>query len=55
MKGEHIEQLQIAVYREISVPDQSRLVLGEPIHSRWPDIELANHNVFRLNAKNEVV
>ncbi|QHE87463.1 hypothetical protein [Hydrogenophaga sp. BPS33] len=26
-----------------------------PIEPRWSDIELANHNVFRLNAKNEVV
>lgn len=26
-----------------------------PTGKDWPDIELANHNVFRLNAKNEVV
>ncbi|MBL0943058.1 MAG: hypothetical protein IBJ04_01850 [Hydrogenophaga sp.] len=26
-----------------------------PMGKDWPDIELANHNVFRMNVKNEVV
>ena len=55
MKGEHIAPLNVAVYREIWMPDQSRLVLSEPIQPRWDDIELANHNVFRLNKRNELV
>src|SRR5690606_34743042 len=55
MKGEHIAPLNGAVYREIWMPDQSRLVISEPIQPRWDDIELANHNVFRLNKRNEVV
>lgn len=55
MKGENLPRLGVDVYQEVPLGDGGRVVLTEPATPRWDDIELANHNVFRLNAQNEVV
>lgn len=55
MRGEVIAGPNVQISKEVLLPNCQRLVSVNPIQPRWEDIELANHNVFRLNAKNEVV
>lgn len=55
MRGEIIPQLSVQISKEVVLEGGHRLVSVNPITPRWDDIELANHNVFRLNAQNEVV
>lgn len=55
MKGEKLKFLQIQVYREICCSNDSRLVLADPIDDIWSSLNLANHNIFRLDANQRVV
>ena len=55
MRGEILKALQVQVSREIDFGLGQRIVSVNPLEPRWDDIELANHNVFRLNKRNEVV
>jgi hypothetical protein len=56
MNGEIIKSVQIKVYSDIWLREGGRVVLANPAYG-WIDKDLggANHNVFRLNARNEVV
>lgn len=55
MKGEVLNALQTQIYREVLLEGGNRVVLVEPAGEHWPSLSLANHNVFRLDAQNEVV
>lgn len=55
MKGELLRNLQAQVYREVFLQCNDRIVLVEPADDHWPSLELANHNIFRLDANNRVV
>jgi hypothetical protein len=55
MKGDVIEKLSIQIYQEIYMPDQTRIIQADPIEDRWKSIDLANHNIFRLDADNQVI
>ena len=55
MRGEIIAGLNVQISKEVLLQNCERLVSVNPIQFRWEDIKLANHSVFRLNAKNEVV
>lgn len=55
MRGEVLKNLGVQISYEIEISLGHRLVSVNPLQSPWDNIDLANHNVFRLNAKNEVV
>lgn len=55
MKGDLVGDFGLVVYQEIHLGSSHRVVLTEPEIKHWPSLELANHNVFRLNADNQVV
>lgn len=55
MKGDLIRGQHAVVYQELPLPNGDRIVFADPDGNSWASIELANHNVFRLNANNEVV
>lgn len=55
MKGELLRNLQAQVYREIFLQCNDRIVLVEPADDHWPNLDLANHNIFRLDVNNRVV
>ena len=55
MIGEIIDHLGIQIYHEIGMPDGSVIVHADPKEDHWRSVELANHNVFRLDAHNQVI
>ena len=56
MKGEILADLNFLIWHEIAMPDGGRIVDAWPIdQEHWPSLELANHNVFRLDAHNQVI
>ena len=55
MTAEVISLLNIEVGDAIALPLGDRLVRAATWTRATKELELANHNVFRLNAKNEVV
>ncbi|WP_300654003.1 hypothetical protein [Hydrogenophaga sp.] len=62
MTREILSFCDLRVIDMVKLADGGRIVHASPYSTPefptgkdWPDIELANHNVFRLNAKNEVV
>lgn len=56
MKGEVLTHLGILIWHEIGMPDGGRIIDAWPLdQEHWPSLTLANHNVFRLNADNQVV
>ena len=56
MMGEIISAINIKIYQDISMPDGGRIILGNPGYG-WLDVDLnaSNHNVFRLDAHNQVI
>jgi hypothetical protein len=56
MKGEVLADLNFLIWHEIAMPDGGRIVDAWPIDQKhWPSLDLANHNVFRLDAHNQVI
>lgn len=55
MRGEILVNLNLQISHEIGISPGHRIVSVHPVRPRWESIELANHNVFRLNALNEVI
>ena len=55
MKGDIIHGQRAVIYQEIPLPNGDRIVFADPDGDRWASLELANHNVFRLDANNQVV
>ena len=56
MKGEILADLNFLIWHEIAMPDGGRIIDAWPIdQEHWPSLELANHNVFRLDAHNQVI
>ena len=55
MIGEIIDHLGIQIYCEIGMPDGGVIVHADPKEDHWRSVELANHNVFRLDAHNQVI
>lgn len=55
MRGEILINLNLQISHEIAISPGHRIVSVHPVQPRWENIELANHNVLRLNALNEVV
>ncbi len=55
MRGELLSDLNAQISYEVRMELHHRLVTINPVQPRWEDIELANHNVFRLDAQNQVV
>ena len=55
MRGEILKKLPVQISWEINFGLGQRIVAVNPLGPRWDDIELANHNVFRLSMHNEVV
>jgi hypothetical protein len=55
MIGDVVQDLQIQIYREVSMPNGDRIVQAEPILDHWASMDLANHNIFCLDAHNAVV
>ena len=55
MIGEIIDHLGIQIYHEIGMPDGSVIVHADPKEDHWRSVELANYNVFCLDAHNQVI
>lgn len=55
MKGDMLQHLQIQIYQEVHMPNGDRIVQADPMLERWASMDLANHNIFRLDANNQVV
>lgn len=56
MKGEIVRHLGFKIWHEVVMPDGGRIVDAWPLdETNWPSLELANHNVFRLDADRQVV
>ncbi|MDP2066527.1 MAG: hypothetical protein U1E02_09100 [Hydrogenophaga sp.] len=55
MKGEIIHGQRAVIYQEIPLPNGDRIVFADPEGDQWASLDLANHNVFRLDADNQVV
>ena len=55
MTAEVIEVLNLQVYLQIGMPDGGRIVNLWPIKQRDWHLHTANHNVFRLDAHNQVI
>ena len=55
MTAEIIESLNLQVYLQIGMPDGGRIVNVWPIKQRDWHLHNANHNVFRLDAHNQVI
>ena len=55
MTAEVIEVLNLQVYLQIGMPDGGRIVNLWPIKQRDWHLHTANHNVFRLDASNQVI
>ena len=56
MKGEVLADLNFLIWHEIAMPDGGRIVDAWPIDQKhWPSLDLANHNVFRLDVDNQVI
>ena len=56
MNGEIISEIDVKIYQDIAMPDGGRIILGNPGYG-WLDVDLnaSNHNVFRLDAHNQVI
>ena len=62
MTREVLESLDLQVYQQLPLADGGRIVSlcpystpDFPMGKNWPDLHTANHNVFRLDANNQVV
>ena len=55
MTAEVIEVLNLQFYLQIGMPDGGRIVNLWPIKQRDWHLHTANHNVFRLDAHNQVI
>lgn len=56
MKKEVIEHLHAQVWHSLPMPHGQRIVDVWPLDEKhWHSLQLANHNVFRLDADNQVV
>ena len=56
MNGEIISEIDVKIYQDIAMLDGGRIILGNPGYG-WLDVDLnaSNHNVFRLDAHNQVI
>lgn len=55
MKTTYLNDIGLKVVSAIAMPDGGRIVLAAPNRPHWQDIEQANHNVFRLAYRGEVM
>ena len=55
MKWEFIKQLNIQVAHEIAMPDGGRIIRAAIWTGATKNLQTANHNVFRLDAHNQVI
>lgn len=62
MNTEIIDALDLQVFRAIKMPDGGRIISLCPYATEefktgkpWPNVDLANHNVFRLDADDDVI
>ena len=55
MKWEIIETLNLQVAHEIAMPDSGRIIRAAIWTGATKNLQTANHNVFRLDAHNQVI